>query len=238
MSLFCRKPIATALVIASLLVTGCSPEQAQDTQAPAGKPGPLSAADSDPKTLGWMEGFPPPPEKLITQPDSNYFSFPKLRWTVCHLREFLPTEQVSRGLGAPVALDYALDEGIDAVLDAPAWEATHEAILAGIRAGLAEAEGGDAAPDRWTRIWESRTARLAWAASIGVLIFGHLVIGGSVSAGPAEPAFPLAAAAGSNDELSEIIGLQRMSVDLPGWEIPSRIAVAPTIQWSRSEDSS
>ena len=67
---------------------------------------PLSAADSDPKVMGWMEGFPPPPDKLITQPDSNYFSFPKLRWTVCHLREFLPTEQISRGLDAPVPLEY------------------------------------------------------------------------------------------------------------------------------------
>ncbi|WP_245408423.1 serine hydrolase domain-containing protein [Zhengella mangrovi] len=66
----------------------------------------LSAEQSDPRVMGWMEGFPPPPDKLITQPDSNYFSFPKLRWSVCHLREFLPTEQISRGLGAPVALDY------------------------------------------------------------------------------------------------------------------------------------
>jgi len=67
---------------------------------------PLSAAQSDPKVLGWMQGFPPPPDKLITQPDSNYFSFPRLRWSVCHLREFLPTEEISRGLGAPVPLDY------------------------------------------------------------------------------------------------------------------------------------
>ena len=71
---------------------------------------PLSAAESDPRVLGWMQGFPPPPERLIMQPDSNYFSFPKLRWTVCHLREFLPTEQVSRGIGSPVALAYDLDE--------------------------------------------------------------------------------------------------------------------------------
>ncbi len=67
---------------------------------------PLSAQDSDPNVMGWMQGFPPPADKLITQPDSNYFSFPKLRWSVCHLREFLPTEEVSRGLGAPVPLDY------------------------------------------------------------------------------------------------------------------------------------
>ena len=81
---------------------------------------PLSAAESDPGELGWMQGFPPPPDKLITQPDSNYFSFPKLRWTVCHLREFLPTEQVSRGIGAPVPLENDLDEtAIDALTFQP-----------------------------------------------------------------------------------------------------------------------
>ena len=62
----------------------------------------LDAIQSDPRTMGWMQGFPPPADKLITQPDSNYFSFPKLRWSVCHLREFLPTEQINRGTGAPV----------------------------------------------------------------------------------------------------------------------------------------
>ena len=61
---------------------------------------PLSAAESDPAVLGWMEGFPPPPDKQIGQPDSNYFSFPKLRWTVCHLRELLPTEQAVGGVDA------------------------------------------------------------------------------------------------------------------------------------------
>ncbi len=93
----------------------------------------LSAAESDPAVMGWMEGFPPPPDKLITQPDSNYFSFPKLRWTVCHLREFLPTEQVSRGLGAPSKLPYALDDGIDQVTFTPMGSAetmTWEASLA------------------------------------------------------------------------------------------------------------
>ena len=70
----------------------------------------LSAEESDPRAMGWMQGFPPPPDKLIMQPDSNFFSFPKLRWTVCHFRELLPTEQVSRGIGAPVPLEYDLDE--------------------------------------------------------------------------------------------------------------------------------
>jgi len=66
----------------------------------------LSAKESDPRVMGWMQGFPPPADKLITQPDSSYFSFPKLRWSVCHLREFLPTEEISRGTAAPVPLQY------------------------------------------------------------------------------------------------------------------------------------
>ncbi len=79
----------------------------------------LDARASDPKVMGWMQGFPPPSERLITQPDANYFGFPRLRWSVCHLREFLPTEVVSRGLGAPVPLEY---------LDAGEFERVREAI--------------------------------------------------------------------------------------------------------------
>lgn len=79
----------------------------------------LNAADSDPKVLGWMTGFPPAADKLIMQPQSNYFSFPKMRWTVCHIRELVPTQQVSRGLGAAKVLEYNLDDNIDAVLFTP-----------------------------------------------------------------------------------------------------------------------
>lgn len=79
----------------------------------------LSARDSDPRTMGWMQGFPPPDDKIITQPDSVYFSFPRLRWSVCHLREFLPTEEISRGLGAPTPLPEAAERArIEAEIDA------------------------------------------------------------------------------------------------------------------------
>ena len=81
-----------------MTIGSASPVPAQDK--------PLSAQESDPRVMGWMQGFPPPADKIITQPDSVYFSFPRLRWSVCHLREFLPTEEISRGLGAPIALDY------------------------------------------------------------------------------------------------------------------------------------
>ena len=85
----------------------------------AEKPAALNAMESDPTRIGWMQGFPPPSDKVIGQPDSDYFSFPKLRWTVCHFRELLPTKEVSRGLGAPVPLPTAIDSGIDAVTFTP-----------------------------------------------------------------------------------------------------------------------
>ncbi len=87
--------LTTGIAIALGAATGASAQSA-----------PLSAQESDPNVMGWMQGFPPPQDRLIEQPDSNYFSFPKLRWSVCHLREFLPTEEISRGLGAPRPLDY------------------------------------------------------------------------------------------------------------------------------------
>ena len=84
---------------------------------------PLSAEESDPAALRWMTGFPPPAEKLIMQPESDFFSFPKLRWTVCHIRELMPTKQVSRGIGAPIPLEYAIDDDIDDVRFMPLWGA-------------------------------------------------------------------------------------------------------------------
>ena len=72
----------------------------------AERPVQWTAESSDPITMGWMLGVPPPPEKQISVASGDFFDFPKLRWTVCHLRELLPTAVVSRGLGPPVALDY------------------------------------------------------------------------------------------------------------------------------------
>ncbi len=104
---------ATALGAAFLIAAVAAPAALAQGAPPA------DAAGSDPRTLGWMQGFPPPAERLISQPDANYFSFPKLRWSVCHLRALLPTTQVSRGLGAPVPLPRAPDGGIDAVTFTP-----------------------------------------------------------------------------------------------------------------------
>ena len=106
--------------------------------------------------------------------------------------------------------------------------------LAAAREALGRAEN----PDIWTRIWGSRLAHLAWAASIGVLVFGHMVVGDAPQSGSAGPALPLAAAAGANDELAEVAGLGRLTAQLPGWEISVRTTPTQPNQPAESEDRS
>lgn len=87
-------------------------------QAQAAAP-PQDAAASDPAKLQWMVGAPPPPDRILRFEDGSYFQFPALRWSVSNFRQLMPTVNVSRGLGAPVALPRALQPGIDDVTFTP-----------------------------------------------------------------------------------------------------------------------
>ncbi len=80
---------------------------------------PLSAAESDPKVMGWMQGFPPPPDKVLSVADGSFFQFPAMRYSVNHMREFLPTTVVSRGNKQQIPLKYALDKNIDTLVFTP-----------------------------------------------------------------------------------------------------------------------
>ncbi len=84
----------------------------------------MTAEQSDPKALGWMVGAPPPAEKIIRFSDPDYFSFPKMRWTVCHFRQLMPTVGVSRGLGAPRPLERTIDAAIDGLTFIPTGAST------------------------------------------------------------------------------------------------------------------
>src|SRR5512140_69152 len=94
MSHFARVLAAVALIVAT----------AVPAQAP---PAPLSAADSDPVRLGWMQGAPPPADKLIRYADLSFFRFPQTRWSFAHMQQFVPTANVWRGEGKVAALPRA-----------------------------------------------------------------------------------------------------------------------------------
>ncbi|WP_260397228.1 serine hydrolase [Variovorax sp. KBW07] len=66
-----------------------------------------------------MTGSPPPAERTLRFDDGTYFQFPAMRWSVSNFRQLMPTVNVSRGLGAPVALPSALRNDIDALTFTP-----------------------------------------------------------------------------------------------------------------------
>jgi CubicO group peptidase (beta-lactamase class C family) len=72
---------------------------------------------SDPRTMGWMLGAPPPADKLVTFASDAFLDFPQIRWSLSHMRELAATVGVRRGdgprmsLGAPNEADtHTIDE--------------------------------------------------------------------------------------------------------------------------------
>ncbi len=90
----------------------------------------VAALDSDPNRLGWMQGFPPPPDKLITHtPGAD--RFPRNRWLFSHIRELVPTASVWRGAGPASALPRAeRDVGSVQFTDADGTRRTFDEMLA------------------------------------------------------------------------------------------------------------
>ena len=78
------------------------------------------AQSSAPIKTQYMKGFPPPPEKRLSAADGSFFKFPALRYSVVHMREFMPTVNVPRGNSHPPC-DFrrAIDENIDTLTFRP-----------------------------------------------------------------------------------------------------------------------
>ena len=75
----------------------------------------LDGITSDPATMGWMQGSPPPADKRIEAGRGNHMRFPYTRWSFSNMREFCPTVRVSRGAGPVTPLPVALRDDIDAL---------------------------------------------------------------------------------------------------------------------------
>ncbi len=78
-----------------------------------------TAENSNPKVWGWMEGSPPPSDRIIRFDDGTYFEFPQMRWSVCNFQQLMPTQAVSRRLASPVALNKAEIPALDQVTFIP-----------------------------------------------------------------------------------------------------------------------
>lgn len=99
-----QRRLAIALLLAASFATASS----------AAEPAVPSAAQSDPVTLGWMQGSPVPPDRQIRIDDGSALRFPQTRWAFSNQQALLPTATVHRQ-GPASALDVALRADLDAV---------------------------------------------------------------------------------------------------------------------------
>ncbi len=77
------------------------------------------ARATDPVALGWMQGAPPPLDKLVRAEDGSLWRFPQLRWALSHWRELYPTVGVPRGAGPVSLLPRAIRDDLDDVSFTP-----------------------------------------------------------------------------------------------------------------------
>ena len=87
----------------------------QQLAAQTAPPKVLDAIASDPVTMGWMQGSPPPPDKLIQFATGGTLRFPQTRWSFSNIRQMGPTTNVPRGSGPVSVLPRAERADIDAL---------------------------------------------------------------------------------------------------------------------------
>lgn len=76
---------------------------------------PTDAAASDPKVTKLMQGFPPPPDKVVRFDNDTSWMFPNTRWSFSHQREIAATANIWRGNRPPCVFPRALRSDIDAI---------------------------------------------------------------------------------------------------------------------------
>lgn len=77
------------------------------------------AKSSDPRTMGWMQGFPPSAEKILHAADGSFFTFPGLRYSVNHMQEFSPTRTVPASKQKLYKVSTKYDSAIDNITFIP-----------------------------------------------------------------------------------------------------------------------
>ena len=137
---------------------------------------PKTDADTDPIKLGWMQGSPPPADKLVRFEDGSHLRFPQLRWALSHMGELAPTKTISRGSAAVEPLPRNDRADLDAVRFMPigsnrsmSWE---DGLAANYTDGIVVLHKGYIVTERYRGVLQSNMPHLSFSVTksfIGLL---------------------------------------------------------------------
>ncbi len=141
----------------------------QPTNTTPAAPAVLNAVDSDPRTMAWMTGSPPPLDKQVRFADGSMMRFPQSRWANSHFRELVPTKLISRGHGPVQALPRAERQDLDAIqftpIGATAPMTWAESLLANYTDGIVVLHRGQIVYERYLGALDADTAHIAYSVT-------------------------------------------------------------------------
>ena len=126
------------------------------------------ARSSDPASMGWMVGSPPPPDRVIRFADGSFYRFPQMRWSFSNLRQLEPTTNVSRGSGAVSPLPRALRD-LDGVTFIPMGKSTPmtwgDAFYANYTDGIVVLHKGTVVYERYAGVLTPESQHIAMSVT-------------------------------------------------------------------------
>ena len=129
----------------------------------------LDALASDPVTMGWMVGSPPPPDKLIRFGDASYSRFPRTRWWYSNMRQLMPTSVVPRANHQVAELPRAERTDLDGIAfkpiarqDVMTWG---ESLLANYTDGILVLHRGRVVYERYFGVLTPHTQHIAFSVT-------------------------------------------------------------------------
>ena len=129
----------------------------------------LDAFTSDPAVLGWMQGFPPPPDKRLRWDLADHMRFPMHRYAFSRMREFVPTARVGRGQGPVWELPEAWRDDLDAVsftaMGGGAEMSWKDALAANFTDAVCVLHKGALVYERYLGLTRRDTPHIAWSVT-------------------------------------------------------------------------
>ena len=153
---------ATAVLATAVLACAARAQAATAAAFP-------DAAASDPATLKWMVGAPPPADRIIRFTDGTHYRFPQFRWTFSNMRALIPTVVVGRGSGPVRTLPRAERRDLDSVrftpLDGGAAMTWARSLAANYTDGIVVLHRGRIVYERYFGVLSPERQHVLWSVT-------------------------------------------------------------------------
>lgn len=128
----------------------------------------LDGVTSDPVTMGWMQGTPPPPDRRVLWSRGDHLRFPTTRWAFSHMRELVPSTRIAAS-GQGTALPRALRDDIAKVRFVPLGQdepvTLEDALVSAFTDGILVVHRGQVVFERWFGVTGPETRHIAYSVT-------------------------------------------------------------------------